>query len=287
VAVARTTRWQALAPRARELVQAAHSAEAGLRCYTRLNRLRRREGQILFLACMPKSGSTFTRRVLSEATGYEYVDLSYAYERTEQDLYLPKVIDAYGRSGVDQLHIRPSAANLEIMRRFHIRPVILTRNLYDAVVSLRDNMFAGGGVENYPMLYATPSMAELDQERLADFVIAHAIPWYVNFYASWQDEYHGGSVEALWVTYEELQADWATGIGKILDFYEIAKPRVELEGVIARLERDGRAPGTPYETIRYNKGVVGRGNELTEAQRARVRELTQFYPWVDFTPVGI
>jgi hypothetical protein len=49
---------------------------------------------------MPKSGSTFTRRVLSEATGYEYVDLSYAYERTEQDLYLPKVIDAYGRSGV-------------------------------------------------------------------------------------------------------------------------------------------------------------------------------------------
>jgi hypothetical protein len=57
--------------------------------------------------------------------------------------------------------------------------------------------------------------------------------------------------------------------------------------VIARLERDGRAPGTPYETIRYNKGVVGRGNELTEAQRARVRELTQFYPWVDFTPVGI
>jgi len=38
---------------------------------------------------------------------------------------------------------------------------------------------------------------------------------------------------------------------------------------------------------RFNKGVAGRGEELTDAQKDRIRHLASNYPDVDFGPVGL
>jgi hypothetical protein len=38
---------------------------------------------------------------------------------------------------------------------------------------------------------------------------------------------------------------------------------------------------------RMNKGVVGRGQMLTERQRNRIIQMKRFYPWVDFSPIGL
>ena len=98
----------------------------------------------LFVACMPKSGSTFMAHTLSELTGYRYVNLAYAYERNEQTLYLPKLIDSYSFGSVTHLHVRATESTIDLMKMFSIRPVILVRNIFDIVVSVRDHMFQEG-----------------------------------------------------------------------------------------------------------------------------------------------
>jgi hypothetical protein len=47
----------------------------------------------IIIACFPKSASTFLRNVIGEITGYTTNEFCVAYERNEQDLYLPTLID--------------------------------------------------------------------------------------------------------------------------------------------------------------------------------------------------
>jgi len=39
--------------------------------------------------------------------------------------------------------------------------------------------------------------------------------------------------------------------------------------------------------IRLNKGKAGRGDELSDKQKDRIRELAGYYPDIDFSPVGL
>ena len=67
-------------------------------------------------------------KALSQLTGYRYVDLAYAYERNDQNLYLPRLIDAYSIDSVTHQHVRATGPNIELMNMFAIKPVILVSN---------------------------------------------------------------------------------------------------------------------------------------------------------------
>jgi len=264
----------------RRLVKMLGSAETGVRFYHRLNQALGWRGRFLFVACMPKSGSTFVCRALQTLTGYPARELSYAYERTEQDLYLPKVVDAARKGCVVQQHVQATGANLEIMQKFAIRPVILVRNLFDVVVSIRDYLFVEG-FEKFPSLYATDALAAMPLERQHDFLITFAMPWYFDFYVSWFDATRDKRVESLWLSYDDLRSDWAAGISQILDHYGIERSESEIAETIDFLQ------GQP-SSIRFNRGVSGRGTAaLTPEQKQRLLDMAAMYPWVDFSSVGL
>ncbi|HSM15801.1 MAG TPA: sulfotransferase domain-containing protein, partial [Gemmatimonadales bacterium] len=206
--------------------------------------------------------------------------LGYAYRRNEQDLYFPALIDHWNVATVTQQHVRATGPNLELMHWFGIRPVVLVRNLFDTVVSIRDYLFTEG-FNKFPSLYVTEQMADLTRERQFDLLILHALPWYFNFYVSWFDTCRQNSIDALWLRYDDLIQDWAGGIRQVLDFYHIQAPEQDIHATLERLHA-----GDPSE-VRINVGVSGRGNDLTEPQRDRIREQAACYPWVDFTAVGI
>jgi hypothetical protein len=265
----------------RTLIQATYSAEAGLEVYSRLSRRFGRHKTTVFLACMPKTGSTFLKSVLLEVTGFTEGVLTYAFERTEQELYLPRLIDASRRNTVTQQHVRATAANVDLMRRFRIRPVILVRNLFDVVVSIRDHLMSEG-TERFPSLYATEHLASLDEQEQYAFLIHYAIPWYFNFFVSWYDAKKEGRIDALTLTYEELSEHWVPGVSRILEHFGISRDDEEIRRALntvgARRE----------DQVRFNKGVVGRGLEsLNEANQDKIRRMTRFYPWVDFSAVGL
>ena len=237
-------------------------------------------GDFLFIACMPKSGSTFMTNVLSELTGYPYSELIYAYERNDHNLYLPKLIDSYSFGTVTHMHVRATASNIDLMKKFSIQPVILVRNIYDIVVSIRDHMFKES--YEFPTFYCNERFTELSKTDQYDFIIELGIPWYFNFYVSWQVAESSKNIKTCWLTFEDVVQDWVKAIRTVVNFYAIEKNETEIEKAI---ERTGQLN---KKKTRLNKGIIGRGQtELTSAQKEKIRKFARFYPWIDFSKIGI
>jgi hypothetical protein len=256
------------------------STELMLRVYSKLRRTFGRRGKYVFLATMPKSGSTFFGRVLVELTGFERVYLASAYLNLEEELYLPRVIDQLNRGTVTQQHVRANRVNIEMMKRFEIRPVVIVRNLDDILISLREHLLREK-IDSMPGFYPSENFVDLDEATQHDFLIDYVMPWYMGFYASWWSVAQSGELDVLWLRYEDLIKDWADGITQALDFYGLDASPTRISSAIETVQEGSR------KKSRINVGRAGRGGAiLTDAQRERARALTRFYPDVDFSSIG-
>jgi len=231
----------------------------------------------IVVACMPKSGSTFLSSTLSKLTGYKASFPTYGGGRNEQNLYLPALVDIYGRKTVCQMHLQATEANLILIERFSIKPIVLVRNIFDVVISFYDHLHRED--TKTPMAWINDEFFKLDDSAQLDFIIGLAIPWYMSFYVSWFSATQEGTVNPIWLTYEELTADPRSTLRLIVDSYNIRKSDEDIGNVLQQVER---------EKVRFNKGVSGRGCQiLTETQIQRIKDFTRCYPWVDFSRIGI
>jgi len=117
-----------------------HSSETGIRLYKKLRKMRYGDCRSVFVAAMPKSGSSFLARALCEATTYRHSYCDFSYANIEQELYLPRLVDIYGKGTVVQQHVLANEPNLLLFKEFGIRPIVLVRNLFDLVISVRDHL---------------------------------------------------------------------------------------------------------------------------------------------------
>lgn len=256
------------------------STDLALRVISKLRRTFGPRGEFIFLAAMPKSGSTFLGRVLVEVTGFERVYLASAYLNLEEELYLPRVIDQLNRDTMTQQHVRANRVNVEMMQRFGIRPVVLLRNLDDVLISLREHLLRER-VDSMPGVYPPSDFAELDESVQLDFLIDFALPWYLGFYSSWSEIRRSGDLDLLWLRYEDLIADWAGGVSEVLRFYGLPADSSAIAAAIENVKEGSR------QRSRINVGRAGRGGALlTEEQRKRARALARFFPDLDFSEVG-
>ncbi|MDP6344862.1 MAG: sulfotransferase domain-containing protein [Alphaproteobacteria bacterium] len=252
------------------------TSRRGLRLNLRFKRRFSRRGQTVFISALPKSGSTFLVNALSHATGYQNFFLGYQ-QQNEQDLYLPNLIDAWSMDVVSHQHTRATAPNLQLMNEFAIRPVILTRNAYDAAVSLTDHL--ENESRQTPLLDVPADFASRPRENRLDAVIDLALPWYVQFVAGWATADHEGAVDCLWLRYEDVMADGTAALRTVLAFHGVTAD----DGRLASALEAAKGGGS-----RLNKGVAGRGMaELTPSQKQRIDSLTRHYPAVDFSMMGL
>lgn len=231
----------------------------------------------------PKSGSTFLASVLAKSLDLPLIPLCYAYSSNEHDLYLPALVTATACGAVSQLHMKGTPHNVQLLNLFGIRPIVLTRNLFDSIESLARDLRRkcempglGQGMSGYSFAWLTQNVADLDDERLIDFVIDFALPWYLNFYASWQSYVRFNKIDPLFLRYEDLMKDKAG---------EIARIAREIGGV--ELQPDSDLLGENY--IR-DSSSMGRGSgeselglkRLSPAQVGAVRRRLSYYPDIDF-----
>jgi hypothetical protein len=238
--------------------------------------LARTRPQSILLACMPKSGSSFLAATLAQAAGYPLYQFVYTYDRNEQDLYLPALVGALGLSSptVTQQHVRATGSNLDLMQLFNLRAVLLIRNLFDALVSLRDHILTEGA--RIPMAYIPDSSVADSPETLLDAVVDLAGPWYVGFYAAWACALREGW-RAHQVRYEELTADPIATVCRILEYCEVPREPREVAEALDHARK--------LQT-RFNKGIRGRGDQLlSAAQKERLVRLTRHYRDVDFSAI--
>ncbi|WP_405234372.1 sulfotransferase domain-containing protein [Lentisalinibacter salinarum] len=241
----------------------------------------RRQGPSIVLTSMPKSGSTFLSRVLQSVTGFSDAYLACAYGNTEQELYLPKVMDAWGRGTVTQQHFKANRHNLNLLEAFALRPVVLVRNVLDVLVSMRDHALQPE-LNSLPGLYPPSGFSGLGEERQFDFLVDYAAPWLISFYVSWEQVLRNGRSEVLLVRYEDAKQDWAVMGARILEFCGVEIEAERISRTVDRLQNERP------ENVRRNVGIVGRGSQmLTESQRERVATIASLYPDVDFSLVGL
>lgn len=233
--------------------------------------------QRIFVACMPKSGSTFLNLTLSVLTGWRETFLTFAFLQNEEEIYLPNLVAAARQNTVTQQHCRATEPNIQLLQAFDIRPVIQVRNLFDVVVSYTD-FYDGGATFNS---FFRGRWEGLDRPRRFDLIIDNWMPWYLSFYASWMDVSSSGRLDCHIVHYEDLHRDKPSVLKAIADFYDLGKSPAECQAAVDLIDSD-------RGQTRYNKGVIGRGTtELNDAQKARIRDLASYYPDIDFGPIGL
>lgn len=231
----------------------------------------------IVISSFPKSGSTLLLNVLSELLGYSRCGLVYRFEFNEQDIYLPRLSGRYGSNFIARQHFKATETNIQFLNQMNVTPVILVRNIFDIVPSLRDH-FVNKNLY-MPMCYTTEDFLKLDKSQQYDFVIDMSIPWYFSFFVSWQSAQRQASVNPLWISYESMVADKVNTIVQILDAYKITVEPSAIRQVVETLDD---------KKFRLNKGVVGRGKiELTDEQQERIRRLATYYPSNDFSLIGI
>jgi hypothetical protein len=235
-------------------------------------------GRHIFLACAPKSGSTFLKNVLQSVTGFKPMFSVFAALQNEQELDLPNLIRLGDQNTVTQQHARASEANIQMMQGFGIRPIVLVRNIFDTVASLLD-FYTGGYV--FSTYFEKDDFLALSREEKVDLLIKFVIPWYFQFVASWQKAEREGRLDMMWITYEEMLADKPAAVRRILDFNDIKVPSGLIETKVVEIEGE-------KDKNRFNKGKAGRGNEvLSNVERERIISLAQYFPKADFTPLGV
>jgi len=234
-------------------------------------------GRHLFIACVPKSASTFLKNLLVNVTGYRDLFTVYAAGQSEHEIYLPTVRESAHLDTVTQQHCRASDANVHLMQAFAIRPVVLVRNIFDSVMSLLDFYNKGA----FQTSFARADWPVLDDETKIDLLIENVIPWYFQFVASWDLAEKQKRVEVYWLSYEELVTDKPSSVLKVLEFYGLGASRQGVQQRIREIESEGRK-------IRFNKGVTGRGTlGLNDRQKEQIRRLTKYYPSTDFGRIGL
>ena len=234
-------------------------------------------GRHLFIACVPKSASTFLKNLLVNLSGYRDMFAVYAAGQTEHEIYLPTLREFAHVDTVTQQHCRASDANVHLMQAFGIRPVVLVRNIFDSVMSLLDFYDKGA----FQTSFFRADWQVLDEETKLDLLIENVIPWYFQFVASWDLAEKRKRIEVYWLRYEDLVADKPATVLKVLEFYGLGASRQGIEQRIKEIEADERK-------IRFNKGVTGRGKSgLNDRQKDQIRRLTRYYPSTDFGRIGL
>ena len=212
---------------------------------------------------MPKSGSTFLSDIISQMSGFRRALLYPASDRREQELDEFCLTQVNKLDYIAQSHTRYSEWTADMCRSYDLKPIVLVRSLLDVIVSLRDHLRKQSHV--WPMFFAEPPHAELDDERLELMIARLAAPWYINFYMSWRK-----APGAMMVSYEEMIRDPVRLTYDILDFAGAGAPMDEVEAAVEHVRSAQRS--------RLNVGVTRRGANLKPETIRVVLELLDYYP---------
>jgi hypothetical protein len=246
--------------------------------YKKFKRLCKKKGDHIFIACFAKSGSTFLSRLLSEITGYGRFYYTDFRGRSDHDIYLPALLNVYEKNVIVQQHARATEMNLDYLNYDSKKAIVLVRNIFDALVSYRDHIINETHV--VPFIYCREDFKHFSFDKQMDMVIENVAPWYINFYVSWAEAIREKKIAAILTTYEELTSDPMRVVNTILTHYNLTFSDSVIDEKIKMLDSEKK-------TVRFNQGIVGRGQQINDTLKNKVYSMIKYYPDIDFKPIGL
>jgi hypothetical protein len=233
----------------------ARACRRGWRRYG--DRYRRR---IVFIAGLPKSGTTWLERMVASYPGFHELLIPEvaAYELAtggSNDYELPD--DFFSRLDrmlvITKMHVHGSPHNVELLRRAGVRYAVLFRDLRDVAVS---HHFY---VRNTPWHPEHPVYAGLSvEEGLAEFARRSLVAW-AGWVRSWHE--HLDDELGMVVRYEELLEDTVGVMTALAKHFELDSSPQAIGRIVEqqRFERlaAGRRRGEERSSSFFRKGIAG------------------------------
>ena len=233
----------------------------------------------IFLACAPKTASTFLASVLREVSGRPLVNFVYANEDNERDLYPPAMVSYATVDSIISTHLLPTGPNIRLLKEYGVKPTVLTRNLFDTTVSIFDHLKKENdlGALIGPV---TNTYHEMSDEDKLNYIIDFALPWYFKFYAGWKRMSVLHELNVHWLTYQEVVQDSADVVRNIGSFYGLDFDSEKISQAVDSVRGSSQS--------RFNQGVKGRGLKTLSSEKAmRICRYARYYPDIDFSGLGI
>jgi hypothetical protein len=233
----------------------ARACREGFRAYAE-----RYPQKILFVAGLPKSGTTWVEKMLSSFPGFHELLIPEVAGHElatggSHDFELPEgMFERFGGMLVlTKMHCHGSAHNAEVLRKAGVRYVVLFRDLRDVAVS---HYFYVNNTPWHPEhpLYKGKSITE----GLRYFG-ERTLPAYVGWVRSW--EANRDPARSIVLRYEELLSDDLGCLRRMVSLFELPGDDELLRGIVQRNSfkamSGGRERGQQSPTSFQRKGVAG------------------------------
>ena len=218
---------------------------------------------------MPKAASTFLARAVGSLHGMRIKPVAIGGGRNEQDLDPVRLAYNDSTTYVAQHHVRYGNTTAELIQEFGITPIVLVRNLADAMASMLDHIETEEIAD--PSIWLTNEHMNLPREDRERVIADLMLPWYVQFYVGWTT-----CNSAVWVTFDEVRTDPQAVVRRVAKSAGISYAEDDLRRAVSKA-----SDAMP----RFNKGISGRGADLSDYMHSRIAALVAHYPNVDFSPV--
>lgn len=213
----------------------------------------------IFIPCFPKSGSTYLAALLREITGFSRAGLAELPGNSANDIERAKIEKYHRFNSVTKQHVKGTENNIALLKEFGFKPVVLTRNIFDVVLSLHDHVSKRKGRTTG---YFHREYFSMNKDEKLMYLIRVHLPWYFNFLISWREA--SAQMEVLWIAYEELFSDQIETVSKILNFYSIPFKPEQIEPAIEAVKS---------QKTRLNVGKQGRGGNLSDSHKQAILDL--------------
>jgi hypothetical protein len=218
------------------------------------------EHPLLFVAGLPKSGTSWLESMLASYPGYEVVmpPRAIAYEQAHEgshDFDLPE--DTFTQLqealAVLKLHVHGSTHNVRLLQEAEIPYVVLYRDLRDVAVS---HSFY---VRRTPWHPEYEDYRDLDVEAALRHFGRTLLPEFVDWMYTWRE--NRDPKQSIEVRYEDLLKNTSREFGRVASHFALDTSSSTIERIVEehRFENmsDGRSRGEQSDDSFVRKGVSG------------------------------
>jgi hypothetical protein len=218
-----------------------------------------------WLVAPPCVGSTWASLLLTELLEWRTFWPAPKHNwRRPQDVTISPALDKIrGNLFLQHTHTMWNANTRAFCKALDPKVIVMHRELADNAVSIRDHLLKLD--TGLPNVWVTDSFKSLNPELALTHVIHYALPWTINFYASWMAAQQQ-KIKVHYLDYHDLKSNPGAALGRLLAFLGESRSADEIAQAITKAADPNRT--------RFNVAQEGRGlATMTIAQVAALKGL--------------
>ena len=134
------------------------------------------------------------------------------------------------------------------------------------------NVYSTFAFRSFLREWYTEQYFSWEEDKKEEFIVDALMPWYVNFFAGWIKHKDDENTKFIW--YEELMPNKLETVSSILK--AAGHPEITEDDITVALNTKPKL-NPRMASGRFNKGIAGRGNALSEKASAKLSTLLSYY----------